>query len=238
MTTESTNDIIVSNDTLFKEAYVTEILSKSFLFKGLDSKTLSGIIEANQPKINNYKRNDLIYPNQNPEEAVGFIIQGKCEIRKPRTDSGKTVINILSPGDSFGILSVFSDDDFPTEVYATVNSTVVFFSKEQIINFANNYSQISTSIITFLAERVNFLNRKIATFSAKNVESKLASFILDECEKQSSDTIIFNAKKTSEEIGAGRASVYRSLSSLQDSGLIIFTNKQIQVINKNDLERI
>ena len=63
-------------------------------------------------------------------------------------------------------------------------------------------------------------------------------FILDECEKQSSDTIIFNAKKTSEEIGAGRASVYRALSSLQDSGLIVFTNKQIQVINKNNLERI
>ena len=217
---------------------MTEILSKSFLFKGLDSKTLTGIIEANQPKIYSYKRNNLIYPNQNPEEAVGFIIQGKCEIRKPRTDSGKTVINILSPGDSFGILSVFSDDNFPTEIYATVNSTVLFFSKAQINDFVNSYSQISANIITFLAERVNFLNRKIATFSAKSVESKLASFIVDECERQSSDTIIINAKKTSEEIGAGRASVYRALSSLQDSGLIIFTNKQIQVINKKELERI
>ena len=217
---------------------MTEILSKSFLFKGLDSKTLTGIIEANQPKIYSYKRNDLIYPNQNPEEAVGFIIQGKCEIRKPRTDSRKTVINILSPGDSFGILSVFSDDNFPTEIYATVNSTVLFFSKAQINDFVNSYSQISANIITFLAERVNFLNRKIATFSAKSVESKLASFIVDECERQSSDTIIINAKKTSEEIGAGRASVYRALSSLQDSGLIIFTNKQIQVINKKELERI
>lgn len=217
---------------------MTEILAKSFLFKGLDQKTISKIIESNPPKITGYKRNDLIYPSQSPDEAVGFVIQGKCEIRTLRADSGKTVINILSPGDSFGILSVFSDDDFPTEIYATVNSTVLFFSKEQIIDFANNYSQISTNIITFLAERVNFLNRKIATFSAKSVESKLASFILDECEKQSSDTIIFNAKKTSEEIGAGRASVYRALSSLQDSGLIVFTNKQIQVINKNDLERI
>ena len=217
---------------------MTEILSKSFLFKGLDSKTLTGIIEANQPKIYSYKRNDLIYPNQNPEEAVGFIIQGKCEIRKPRTDSRKTVINILSPGVSFGILSVFSDDNFPTEIYATVNSTVLFFSKAQINDFVNSYSQISANIITFLAERVNFLNRKIATFSAKSVESKLASFIVDECERQSSDTIIINAKKTSEEIGAGRASVYRALSSLQDSGLIIFTNKQIQVINKKELERI
>ena len=217
---------------------MTEILAKSFLFKGLDQKTISKIIESNPPKITGYKRNDLIYPSKSPDEAVGFVIHGKCEIRTLRADSGKTVINILSPGDSFGILSVFSGDDFPTEIYAAVNSTVLFFSKEQIIGFANNCSQISTNIITFLAERVNFLNRKIATFSAKSVESKLASFILDECEKQSSDTIIFNAKKTSEEIGAGRASVYRALSSLQVSGLIIFTNKQIQVINKKELERI
>ena len=217
---------------------MTEILSKTFLFKDLDATTLSKILEENTPRIRKYKRGELIYPSHDEGESVGFVINGKCEIRKPRVDSGKTVINILSTGDSFGILSVFLDDDFPTEVYATVNSTVLFFSRGQILNFVNNYSHISTNIIVFLAERVGFLNRKIATFSAKSVESKLAGFILDECERQSSDTITFNAKKTSEEIGAGRASVYRALSSLQDSGLIIFTNKQIHIKNKNDLERI
>jgi CRP-like cAMP-binding protein len=217
---------------------MTEILAKSFLFRGLDIKTVSHIIKEISPQQKTYKRNDLIYPSPNDKEAVGFVIQGKCEIRKPRSDSGKTVINILSPGDSFGILSVFSDEEFPTEIYASVNCSILFFSKEQIISFVNNYSQISTNIITFLADRVNFLNRKIATFSAKSVESKLAAFILDECERQSSDTITFNAKKTSEEIGAGRASVYRALASLQDSGLIIFTNKQTTIINKTDLERI
>lgn len=217
---------------------MTEILAKSFLFRGLDIKTVSHIIKEISPQQKTYKRNDLIYPSPNDKEAVGFVIQGKCEIRKPRSDSGKTVINILSPGDSFGILSVFSDEEFPTEIYASVNCSILFFSKEQIISFVNNYSQISTNIIAFLADRVNFLNRKIATFSAKSVESKLAAFILDECERQSSDTITFNAKKTSEEIGVGRASVYRALASLQDSGLILFTNKQTTIINKTDLERI
>ena len=217
---------------------MTEILVESFLFRGLDIKTITHIIKEIPPQQKTYKRNDLIYPSPNDKEAVGFVIQGKCEIRKPRSDSGKTVINILSPGDSFGILSVFSDEEFPTEIYASVNCSILFFSKEQIISFVNNYSQISTNIITFLADRVNFLNRKIATFSAKSVESKLAAFILDECERQSSDTITFNAKKTSEEIGVGRASVYRALASLQDSGLIIFTNKQIIITNKTDLGRI
>ena len=106
---------------------MTETLTKSFLFKGLDANTISKIIESNPPKITGYKRNDLIYPSQSNDEVVGFVIQGKCEIRTPRTDSQKTVINVLSPGDSFGILSVFSNDDFPTEVYATVNSEVLFF---------------------------------------------------------------------------------------------------------------
>ena len=217
---------------------MTDILAKSFLFKDLDDIMISKILEENPPQIKSYKRGELIYPSYNNDEAVGLVIHGRCEIRKPRVDSGKTVINILTSGDSFGILSVFSNDDFPTEIYASVNSTILYFSRKQILDFVNSYSQISTNIIVFLAERVSFLNKKIATFSAKSVESKLANFILDECEKQSSNTIIFNAKKTSEEIGAGRASVYRALSSLQDSGLIIFTNKQIQVTNKNDLERI
>jgi hypothetical protein len=85
---------------------------------------------------------------------------------------------------------------------------------------------------------VCFLNRKIATYSAGNVESKLAAFILNEYNENRSDTITFNAKRTSEEINAGRASVYRALASLEASGLIIFTNKLIKITDKIGLERI
>ena len=217
---------------------MTEILVESFLFRGLDIKTITHIIKEIPPQQKTYKRNDLIYPSPNDKEAVGFVIQGKCEIRKPRSDSGKTVINILSPGDSFGILSVFSDEEFPTEIYASVNCSILFFSKEQIISFVNNYSQISTNLITFLANRISFLNKKIATFSGNRVEDRLAAFLINESERRSSLEFPFNCNKTAEEINAGRASVYRALASLEEKGLIFMSEKIIYIKDLKGLERI
>ena len=155
-------------------------------------------------------------------KKVGFVISGCCEVRKRKSTSGEALLNILMESDSFGILSVFSNDKFPTDIFASTNSKIMFFTKDQIIEIVNNYSQISMNLIQFLANRVSFLNEKIATFSESTVEKKLALYILNEVNKLNAFDFPLNVKKCSEEINVGRASVYRALSSLVDTGFISF----------------
>lgn len=169
---------------------------------------------------------------------VGFVLSGRCEIGLNRGEGSKTVLNILSEGDSFGVLSVYSDDEFPTRVYATKNSEILFFTADQIRDFANNYSQISSNIILFLANRISFLNKKIATFSGIRVENRLATFLLSESVRNKSHSFPFNCNKTAEAINAGRASVYRAIASLEEEGLISLVEKIIYIKDHEGLERI
>ena len=215
-----------------------KILKGSFLFSGLEDEEIVKILNENPPDIRSFKRGELIYSSANGSGAVGFILSGRCEIRLDRNEKGKTVLNILSGGDSFGVLSVFSDEEFPTHIYATKNSEILFFTADQIKYFVNNYSQISSNIIKFLANRISFLNKKIATFSGSRVEDRLAAYLLNEVEKRAALEFPFNCNKTAEEINAGRASVYRAIASLEEAELITMSEKIIYIKDREGLERI
>lgn len=216
----------------------TDILMRSHLFSGIDKKVISDILAKNPPKIKEFKRGDLVFSSANEIPFVGFILSGRCEIQLNRSDGSRTVLNILSESDSFGILSVYSADEFPTQIYATKNSEILFFTSEQMTSIVNNYSQISSNVIKFLANRICFLNKKIATFSGTTATDRLASFLLCERDRYGSDEFQFNCQKTAEEINCGRASVYRALSSLENAGLILIVDKKIYIKDLIGLERI
>lgn len=213
-------------------------LSNFFLFRDLDQKTIEHILFNYPPEIIFFKRGEIVFPTIRKSDGVGIVLEGKCEVRRTRCDSNNVVLNVLAPYDSFGILSVFSNDKFPTDIFASTNSKIMFFTKDQIIEIVNNYSQISMNLIQFLANRVSFLNEKIATFSESTVEKKLALYILNEVNKLNAFDFPLNVKKCSEEINVGRASVYRALSSLVDTGFISFNNKKIYINNLDGIERI
>ena len=214
-----------------------DFLKSTFLFHGLKDTELNNLLADNHPSYESYKRGEKVYSSTD-KRLVGFVVKGKCEIRRLKPDGSKTVLNSLGEYQSFGILSIFSADEFPTQIFALTNCEILYFTDDQIQGFVNSNLQISKNLINFLASRINFLNKKIATFSGTRVEDRLAAFLLCESEKYNSETFPFNCQKTAEEINAGRASVYRALTSLEEQGLVTIDNKKIYIKDLLGLERI
>lgn len=214
------------------------LLKDSFLFRGMTPEEIESIISKSPPTVISFRRGQEVFSSTSGQKQVGFILGGRCEVRLSRPDGYRTVLNILSPTDSFGILSVYSAEAFPTQIFATKNSEIIYFTDEQIKDFVNSNLQISSNLINFLAGRIQFLNKKVATFSGVRASDRLAAFILCESERLGADSFDFNCQKTAEEINAGRASVYRAISTLTELGLISFSNKKIQINDREGLERI
>ena len=212
-------------------------MKETFLFQNVDDEALEKILKDYPPKVVSYKRGEIVYSSAS-EGLVGFVFDGQCEVRRTKPDGSRTVLNVLSERDSFGILSVFSGEEFPTQIFAIKNCEILCFSDEQIKHFVNNNLQISSNLISFLVGRVNFLNKKIATFSGTRVEDRLAAFLLCQADTYHSNSFPIHYLNTAEEINAGRASVYRALDSLEESGLITIDNKKIYIKDLEGLERI
>jgi len=180
----------------------------------------------------------VIYSPDSYQRKIGFVISGECEVCRIKHDGGRVKLNTLSRGQSFGISAVFSDGDFPTVIYAARRAEVVFITRDELMSLINAIPEVALNIIRFQNDRIAFLNKKIETFSAGTVEERLACFILDEYRKQGSSELALNRMKTADKLGVGRASLYRALDSLADSGIIKPETKKIYIIDPEGLERI
>ena len=98
--------------------------------------------------------------------------------------------------------------------------------------------RVSENVIRFMAGRISFLNKRIATFSGNRVEDRLSAYLLCERDKYLSESFPFSYVRCAEEINAGRASVYRAVASLEGDGLIRICDKTVYIIDREGLERI
>lgn len=215
-----------------------EILKNSFLFRGICDKDIDCALSNLTGTPLSFARGELIYSSGSSESKVGIILEGRCEVRQLKHDGAFAVLNVLTDSDSFGILSVLSEKEFPTQIFATKNSTILFLEKQELLKIVNNNSQIAMNLINFLANRISFLNEIIATFSGTRVENRLASHLVSKSKALGALTFPLNCKKCSEAINAGRASVYRALASLEEEGLITTVDKKINIKDLKGLERI
>ena len=216
-----------------------DFLSKLFLFENLSGDSLEALVSETSFEIFEYEANEKIYSPDDFESKVGFVMSGECSVERIKADGTSIPLNRLFVGEPFGILAVFSKKgQFPTLVRAVKKTKVLFFDKEAVLFMVENYPSVSLAIISFMSDRIEFLNNKVATFSADSVEEKFILYLIEESKKADSLSISLNLAKTARILNAGRASVYRAIESLEKLSLIKLENKKIIISDLEGLERI
>lgn len=216
-----------------------EILRRSFILKTASEDLADDIISHLTYDIVDYSRGDVIFSPDTYEKKIGFVVKGECDVFRARGIAPSVRLNTIGVGGSFGIVSALSDGvEFPTLVRAKVSSTLLFIDGAEVYRLMEKYPSVTRDIISFLAERIRFLNERIATFSEGSVEEKLAHYLLRQCREIGNERFVFNKQKTAQALGVGRASLYRALGSLVDSNCVQYDNKYIQINDLEGLERI
>jgi CRP-like cAMP-binding protein len=215
-----------------------QLIQDCFLFRGIDEGELRELLYDRESETRSYRRGELIYSCESGKRLLGLVISGECEVVRNRQDGGPIVLNTLGRSDSFGILSVISDNPPPTAVYASRSCEILFFDDEQIRRFIETSPKVSKNLISFLADRIAFLNRRIATFSGNRVEDRLAAYLIAQSRSVGSRSFSFSHGRCAEQINAGRASVYRAVAALEAEGLISVANKTVSITDPEGLERM
>lgn len=214
-------------------------LPECFLFAGLSKDSQNEILCKITKEIKCYSAKEIIYSPNDFEKKIGIVISGECLIERVKSDGTHIPLNVAKSTDSFGIVAVLTEtEEFPTQITAKKNTKILYVTKDELNKLIEQYPAVAKNVITFLSKKVVFLNSKIATFSSGTVEEKLASFILSEYTKTKKTELNLNLKKTAEGISAGRASLYRAISSLTERGIISQDNKKINILDLEGLERI
>ncbi|MBQ0083253.1 MAG: Crp/Fnr family transcriptional regulator [Clostridiales bacterium] len=191
-----------------------------FLFKNLNDDKVKSICERlGAPK--SFKKGEKIYSTDNFSRALCIQLEGRAVAKR-----GEVVRRSFEKGDTFGAASLFGQsEEYATDIYAISDSTALFIYQNELEDIFAKYPACATNYITFLSEKIRFLNKKIDLFSAGSTAEKLYLYLSENEGK-------LNFSAVSRATGIGRTSLYRSLAELENSGLIERKNNIVKVISK------
>ncbi len=207
-----------------------------FLFRNMSPERIQSALGDATFEIREYRTGDTVYSHDRFAAALGIVLSGMLDICRQK--DGKTIrINRLNKGDTFGAAALFGEvSDYPTHIVASTDAEVLFFEQCEVERLLRGDTDIAMNYIAFLSDRIRFLNRRIAGFSAPDTESKVACFLLQNTHE--STLFVKNYSRLAETLSMGRASLYRILDNLVEKDILERDKSKIFIKNRTELERI
>ena len=107
------------------------------------------------------------------------------------------------------------------------------FGRDCIEKLLSRDSAVTLNYLTFLANRIDYLNGKITMVTAGSVERKLALYLCSLGEDNIKVPVSFST--LCDMLDIGRASLYRALDTLVADGCIEREGSFVQILDKNKL---
>lgn len=186
------------------------------LFNGLtksETEELNALLPSSIP----FKKGEELYKNG----ILGIIIKGKAAVKRISLTGQPLLIRTLSAGDIFGSASIFGSwKEGASSITAETDGEIIYINENDFKIILTRFSKINFNYITFLTERIRFLNRRIDAFSAGSTEQKLYEFLLSQKDENGDIVLGISMSKLSKMLNVGRTSLYRDLASLESKKLI------------------
>lgn len=219
-----------------KQSYKNLILCRQ-LFQGCD-RQLTESLMLNQGTLLSFRSGEEMKAVFSP--AVGILLSGRGVIYS--ADKGRsTILKFISPGNMVGVAGIFAASPPNTRIIACGDgkSEMFFIPKESFEKLLEAESAFRQNLISFLADRISFLNSKIDCVTAGSSERKLALYIksLPQNEDHSVD-LGMSMTSLAHALDLSRASLYRAFDSLENEGAVTRNGKSITVISEEILDNI
>jgi CRP-like cAMP-binding protein len=206
-------------------------------FQNVEPETLQEIVRA--AFMQEYETGQLVLLEG--EQTVGlYIVQdGSLKVTKIAVDGREQILQFLDAGDVFNAISVFTGQPNPATVSALEPSKVWLIRRDTILKMLDMQPQFARRVIQDLAGRVMHLISLVEDLSLRSVEARLARLLL---EHAVNDRVQRHRWATQIEIASRLGTVpdvvSRTLRKLVERGLIQIHGKEIQLVDREELEKI
>lgn len=205
--------------------------SRFFLFNGLSENERNKITkEFCAPQ--KFKKGEIIYSNTVFNNAIGFIVKGKAYAVS--NNQNETYLKTFNANMCFGAAAVFGGDDcYISTITAKTECEILFLTEPQLRQIFEKYPQTAVNYITFLSDKVRFLNNKLSVVSCMSAEDAVLTQLQSTQNSEGYAEIPKNMTLFAKMLGLSRATLYRVLDTLEQNGSILRENNKVKVI-KNE----
>lgn len=213
-----------------------EALASSPLFASLGSGVLESWFREKRAFLLSAKKGGTIMAARSFDRCLVLIIKGSAAVSKVGSDGRKTVINVLSAGDVFGMATLFYErEGYPSEITAESPCRMAVFPKELVEEAFSSSPEFAKAYVTLLSRKIHFLNRKLEIFTEGEAEEKLLRFLSAAAKGRTEFELPCSVSRLAESLGVGRASVYRAFDALSGEGVLAREGRKIVILKPERL---
>jgi CRP/FNR family transcriptional regulator len=213
------------------------------IFSALSEDEMIKIV--NMTGHNSYKKGEALCREGEVSDTLYIINEGRVKLSKITKEGKEQIIHILSSGDFFGELNLFSDSEtYNFDAYAISEVKICTLTKGDMHNILLTNPEISLKILKEVTRRLAETENLAQNLATNDAEVRIAYMILEFGEKygvQSKEGLKIklpvNREEMSNYCGVTRETISRKLTKFEELGIIKLEGTKIVIIKDEEALR-
>ena len=212
-------------------------LEKIDLFQGVSLDNLR--ILAAQAIYRKYPAQEIVIGEADPIKSFYVVLTGRMKLYKSSPEGKEQTIQLLEPGDPFGLCTAFATDAFPASAMTIEESSVVLIPGPLMETVAMQEPKLLLNIIQILSRRLRNSMALIESLALKEIPGRLASFLLHSLSQAKEPPeqleLAITQRELAKILGATPEALSRALRKLADDGILHASGRTIRILDREAL---
>ncbi len=195
-------------------------------------------------KVNEYKKNEVIYHNFDRPDRMYFLVNGKVKVTIGGVGGRNQIIRVIKPVEMFGYRAYFADGNHRSTATAFESSIVASVPMDLIEGLMRENALMGLQVVRHLAILLGQSDDRTVNLTQKHIRGRLAEallFLKDHYgmeEDGSTLSIYLSREDLANMSNMTTSNAIRTLSSFANEKMIVIDGKKIKIIEEEELRKI
>lgn len=211
------------------------------LFQGVPPEKIKFLIS--QSIVRKCKLGEIVIGEDDPIRSFYVVISGQLKLYRSSVDGKEQTLQLLGPGDPFGLCTAFATESFPANAMAIVESSILLIPGTVMEETARQEPAILFNIIQILSQRLKDSMELIESLALKEIPGRLASFLCQLLPDESTDkkarvALTISQRELSKILGATPEALSRALRKMANDGIVSTAGRIITILDRKALVQL
>jgi CRP/FNR family transcriptional regulator, dissimilatory nitrate respiration regulator len=208
------------------------------LFQGVPVEKLKMLVE--RALYRTYKAGEMLIGETDPARAFYVVIEGQVKLYKISAEGKEQTLNLLGPGDPFGMCTAFAIASFPANAMALEESSILLIPGPVMESIAMKEPRLLLNIIRLLSDRLKESMTLIESLALKEIPQRIASFLLHALTMEGEQgtnrlELTVTQRELAKILGATPEALSRALRKMSNAGVLAVDGRSIRILDREAL---
>ena len=201
-------------------------------------------IISSSARIVNFKKNEVIYKEDETPQELMCLCKGKVKIYKDGVGGRSQIIRMIRPTQYFGYRAYFAQEPYVTAASAFEFSTICFIPMQIIEEMVYTNTKLGMFFIRALSTDLGIADERVVNLTQNPIRGRLAESLIFLLENYGLEddvatiSIYLSREDLANLSNMTTSNAIRTLSTFVDEHIIALDGRKIKIIDEDKLRRI